>query len=102
MRQGSDVAGAVMEMRRLIGRRVVVTLAVGERPLCRFAMTLEDVDAEEELTLSGDYMDNGEAVHYSEANVPIPEEDGFVHWTTLGDEGRVETSEDVQMVVAPL
>lgn len=102
MKQGSDVAGAVEEISKLVGRRVFVTLAVGERPLCRFAMVLEDVDAGEDLTVSGDYVDEGAAVHYSEANVPIPDPDGFVHWVTFGDEVRVETSEDVQMVVAPL
>lgn len=84
------------------GRRAMVELGYGHWSLARFPLHVEDADLDDEfLTVIGDVSDLGDAVLYSEANLPLAQEGGYEISIAAG-EMRLESEEGMRLTVTLL
>lgn len=97
-----ELGEAIAHLRSLAGTRVQATLRYGDYVLARFPMSLEDVDAEDEvLTLMGDVRDTGDALLYSEISLPLPQ-DGALDLDVAVGELRLTTPDGLTLEVIAL
>ena len=84
------------------GRRALVELGYGPWVLARFPLNVEDADLDEEfLTVIGDVSDLGDAVLYSEVNLPLAQEGGYEISIAAG-EMRLVSGEGMRLGVTLL
>lgn len=84
------------------GRRALVELGYGAWALARFPLHIEDADLDEEfLTVIGDFSDLGDAVVYSEVNLPLAQEGGYEISIAAG-EMRLVSEEGMRLSVTVL
>ena len=84
------------------GRRALVELGYGAWALARFPLHVEDVDLDDEfLTVIGDVSDLGDAVVYSEVNLPLAQEGGYEISIAAG-EMRLVSEEGMRLSVTVL
>jgi len=84
------------------GRRALVELGYGHWTLARFPLTVEDADLDEEfLTVLGDVSDLGDALLYSEVNLPLAQDGGHQISIAAG-EMRLESDEGMRLKVTLL
>ena len=84
------------------GRRALVELGYGGWALARFPLHVEDADFDEEfLTVIGDVSDLGEALVYSEVNLPLAQEGGYEISIAAG-EMRLVSEEGMRLAVTVL
>lgn len=97
-----ELGEAIAHLRSLAGTRVQATLRYGDYVLARFPMSLEDVDAEDEvLTLLGDVQDTGDMLLYSEVSLPVPH-DGQLQLDIAPGELRLTTPDGLTLEVIAL
>ncbi len=86
----------------MLGAEALVELAYGEWVLARFQMKLEEADAEEGLlTLIGDVREVGEALLYSEVNLPLSHT-GTYEISVAGGEMRLLSDDGMRLSVTRL
>ena len=84
------------------GRRALVELGYGAWTLTRFPLHVEDADLDDEfLTVMGDVNDLGDAVVYSEVNLPLAQEGGYEISIAAG-EMRLVSEEGMRLSVTVL
>lgn len=84
------------------GRKAFVELGYGHWSLARFPLQVEDADLDDEfLTVIGDVSDLGDAVLYSEVNLPLAQEGGYQISIAAG-EMRLESEEGMRLTVTVL
>ena len=99
-------AAAVQEALAFLGEstgwQALVELAYGEWVLARFQMRIEEAEAEEGLlTVLGDVKEFGEALLYSEANLPLSQT-GAYEITIIGEEMRLASDDGMRLRVTRL
>ncbi len=84
------------------GQRAMVELGYGAWTLARFPLHVEDADLDEEfLTVIGDVSDMGDALVYSEVNLPLAQEGGYEISIAAG-EMRLISEEGMRLSVTAL
>jgi len=84
------------------GRRAMVELGYGAWTLARFPLQVDDADLDQEfLTVIGDVSDLGDAVLFSEVNLPLAQEGGYEISISIG-EMRLESTEGMRLAVTLL
>ncbi len=99
-------AGAIQEalafLQEMTGQRALVELSYGEWVLARFQMQIEESEAEEGLlTVIGDVHERGEALLYSEVNLPLSQS-GLYEISVAGSEMRLASEDGMRLHVTRL
>lgn len=96
------LAEALAFLQGAVGRAALVELSYGEWVLARFSMHIEEAAAEEGLlTVIGDVHELGQALLYSEVNLPLPHSDVYEISIAVG-EMRLTTDEGMRLTVMRL
>ena len=96
------VTQALSFLRESVGQQALVELSYGGWVLARFRMRLEEAEAEDGLlTLIGDVHELGDALLYSEVNLPLSQR-GIYEISLVARELRLSTDEGMQLAVTHL
>lgn len=97
-----DLVDALTALKKVEGRRVLLTLAFEDMLLARTDMQLEDILVEgDRIILSGSFEELDDKILHREVALPMAEDEGLTV-AAFGGELRLTTSEGFFLEVVPL
>lgn len=100
--RAQEVRDALSFLESAMGSRALMELSYGDLVLARFAMGIEEAAAEDGLlTVIGDVRDLGEALLYSEINLPLSHKGVYEISVAMG-QMRLSTDEGMRLQVTRL
>jgi hypothetical protein len=97
--EAQAIQEALTFLQETAGRRALVELSYGEWVLARFQMQIEESEAAEGLlTVIGDVHEMGEALLYSEVNLPLSQS-GVYEISVAGGEMRLSSDDGMRLHV---